>query len=62
VKHPKAEKTLVSLSINKEGIDGNPHYWEMNLNVDTFRWPKWKHGRERILGIVWFQFKPEGNS
>lgn len=36
IKHPKAEQTLVSLSIIKKGIDGNPYYWEMNLNVDTF--------------------------
>lgn len=36
IKHPKAEKTLISLSIIKKGIDGNPYYWEMNLSVDTF--------------------------
>lgn len=36
IKHPKAEKTLVSLSIIRKGIDGNTYYWEMNLNVDTF--------------------------
>lgn len=41
---PKTEKALVLLPVIRKSTDRNPRYWEMDSNVNTFRWPKWKHG------------------